>query len=157
MCFTMAYPTAVWLTAGSAPSVIAPVGLGRGPVAASSARCATRRNRFLADGVQGIMSRWFRASATVGRVGARRDEHAWSQRHLSHYLEGDLRVRARRRLERHAADCPECNRGIRALAALLRLIPGVDRPGEIRAPAGAFDRVRADAGASSDPGRRGQG
>jgi anti-sigma factor RsiW len=86
---------------------------------------------------------------------AGRDEHEWAQRHLSDYLDGDLRARARRRLERHAADCPECSRGIRALKALLRLVAGVDEPGEIRAPASAFDRVRANARASSpDPDRR---
>jgi anti-sigma factor RsiW len=86
---------------------------------------------------------------------ARRDDHEWSQRHLSHYVEGDLRSRARRRLDKHAAECPECSRGIRAIKALLRLIPGIDGRSEIRAPAGVFDRVRAEAaGSSSDPSRR---
>jgi anti-sigma factor RsiW len=84
---------------------------------------------------------------------ARRDDHDWSQRHLSHYVEGDLAARARRRLERHAAECPECSRAIRAMKALLRELPGLggERP---RAPSSAFDRVRADAGAYADePGR----
>ena len=76
---------------------------------------------------------------------ARRDDHDWSQRHLSHYVEGDLRDRARRRLERHAAECPECSRGLRAIKALLRLIPGIEGRSEVRAPAGVFDLVRADA------------
>lgn len=82
--------------------------------------------------------RWFTPSG----------DHDWSQRHLSHYLEGDLPARARRRLERHAADCPDCNRGIRAMKALLRLIAR-DRTDEIQAPASVFDRVRADATVSS--------
>lgn len=83
-----------------------------------------------------------------------RDDHEWSQRHLSHYVDGDLRARARRRLERHAAECPDCSRGIRAIKALLRLIPGLDGRGEVRAPAGVFDRVRAEAtGPPSDPSR----
>ena len=82
---------------------------------------------------------------------ARRDDHEWSQRHLSHYVEGDLRTRARRRLDRHAAECPECNRGLRAIKALLSLIPGIDGRSEIRAPGSVFDRVRADAtGPASD-------
>lgn len=101
------------------------------------------------------MSRWSRARAATVRLVGRRDEHAWAQRHLSHYLEGDLRARARRRIERHAADCPECTRGIRALKALLRLLPGVAERGKARAPAGVFDRVWADARASSpDPEQR---
>lgn len=74
----------------------------------------------------------------------RRDDHEWSQRHLSHYVEGDLRAGARRRLERHAAECPECSRGVRAIKALLRLVPGIDGHSEIRAPADPFKLVRAD-------------
>ena len=45
----------------------------------------------------------------------RADDHQWSQQHLSHYVEGDLRPRARRRLDRHARDCVDCGRGIRAI------------------------------------------
>jgi anti-sigma factor RsiW len=83
------------------------------------------------------------------RLIAPRDGHDWSQRHLSHYVEGDLAARARRRLERHAAECPECSRAIRAMKALLRQLPGLggERP---PAPSGAFDRVRADADACAD-------
>jgi hypothetical protein len=48
-------------------------------------------------------------------------------------------------LELHAAECPECNLGIRALRALLRVLRGsVDRS-DASAPAGIFDRVRAEA------------
>jgi anti-sigma factor RsiW len=83
------------------------------------------------------------------RVFARNDEHGWAQRHLSHYVEGDLRARARRRLERHAAECPECSRGIRAIKALLRLIPGLDGADDVRAPSTVYDRVRAEARTSS--------
>jgi len=75
---------------------------------------------------------------------ARAGDHDWSQRHLSHYVEGDLTARARRRLERHAADCPDCSRGIRAMKSLLGLIARIDRPGGVHAPASVFDRVRAD-------------
>jgi anti-sigma factor RsiW len=74
---------------------------------------------------------------------SRTDDHQWSQQHLSHYVEGDLRRRARRRLDRHAEDCADCGRGIRAMRALLRLIPGVEGTEAIRAPAGIFDRVRS--------------
>jgi anti-sigma factor RsiW len=80
-----------------------------------------------------------------------RDDHDWTQRHLSHYVEGDLSARARRRLEGHAADCPDCRRGIRAMKAMLRLLPGIDGRGKTRAPAGIFDRVRSDASVPRAP------
>jgi hypothetical protein len=77
------------------------------------------------------------------RLRRRRDDHAWSQEHLSHYVEGDMTWRSRMRLELHARDCPDCSLGIRALRALLRVL-GSSEPLEQRAPAGIFDRVRAD-------------
>ena len=69
-------------------------------------------------------------------------DHEWSQRHLSHYVEGDLRPRARRRLARHARDCVDCGRGIRAMRALVYAVQGLDGLAGIRAPATIFDRVR---------------
>jgi anti-sigma factor RsiW len=78
-------------------------------------------------------------------------DHDWSQRHLSHYVEGDLRSAARRRLERHARDCVECGSGIRAMRALVYAVQGLDGWAGVRAPASIFDRVRA--GGSASPGR----
>jgi hypothetical protein len=61
--------------------------------------------------------------------------------------------RNRRRLELHAKDCPDCGLGIRALRALLRLLGSSPEQAEAHAPAGIFDRVRADATrAESDHG-----
>jgi anti-sigma factor ChrR (cupin superfamily) len=79
------------------------------------------------------------------RLRNRRDDHAWSQEHLSHYVEGDMSWRRRRRLELHAEECPDCSLGIRALRALLRLLNGASERIEARAPAGIFDRVQAAA------------
>ena len=70
------------------------------------------------------------------------DDHQWSQRHLSHYVEGDLNHRARRRLDRHARDCADCGRGLRALRALVDAVRRLDGPAGGRAPATIFDRVR---------------
>jgi len=82
----------------------------------------------------------------------RTDDHKWSQQHLSHYVEGDLRRRARRRLERHARDCADCGRGIRAMRALVYTIQGLDGLVGEHAPATIFDLVhRAGAGESSSP------
>jgi Putative zinc-finger len=78
------------------------------------------------------------------RLRKRRDDHAWSQEHLSHFVEGDMSWRDARRLELHAEKCPDCSLGIRALRALLRLLDGSSEPGQARAPAGIFERVRAD-------------
>ena len=79
------------------------------------------------------------------RLRRRRDDHAWSQEHLSHYLEGDMSWRSRRRLELHAEECPDCGLGIRALRALRRVLGAPSERAEARATAGIFDRVRADA------------
>jgi len=82
----------------------------------------------------------------------RSDDHQWSQQHLSHYVEGDLSSRARRRLDRHARDCVDCGRGIRAMRALVRAARGLSGPAGARAPATIFDRVRlAGAGGSGSP------
>ena len=70
------------------------------------------------------------------------DDHEWSQRHLSHYVEGELRPRARRRLDRHARGCVDCGRGVRAMRALVYAVQGLDGLAGIRAPATIFDRVR---------------
>ncbi len=77
-------------------------------------------------------------------------EHRWSQRHLSHYVEGDLSPLARRRLDRHARDCVDCGRGIRAMRALVYALGGLGGPAGVRAPATIFARV-GPAGADGSP------
>ena len=77
------------------------------------------------------------------RVPGRTDDHGWSQQHLSHYVEGDLSPRARRRLDRHARDCVDCGRGIRAMRALVYAARGLGGPAGARAPETIFDRVRS--------------
>ena len=85
-------------------------------------------------------------------IPGRSDDHRWSQRHLSHYVEGDLRPRARRRLDRHARDCVDCARGLRAMRALVYAAQGLDGLAGVRAPAGIFDRIRpAESGGSPSP------
>ena len=72
----------------------------------------------------------------------RPSDHQWSQQHLSHYVEGQLRPRARRRLDRHARNCVDCGRGIRAMRALVHALQRLDGLVGARAPATIFDRVR---------------
>jgi anti-sigma factor RsiW len=81
----------------------------------------------------------------------RSDDHQWSQQHLSHYVDGELPLRARRRLDRHARDCVECGRGIRAMRALVYAVQGLDGLAGIRAPATIFDRVRRAAAGGPPP------
>jgi hypothetical protein len=87
-------------------------------------------------------------------MGMGRDDHQWSQQHLSHYVEGDLRLRARRRLDRHARDCVDCERGIRAMRSLVYAIPGLGGLTRVHAPATIFDRVRPTGASGSAPPRR---
>jgi hypothetical protein len=79
------------------------------------------------------------------------DDHRWSQRHLSHYVDGDLGRRARRRLDRHARDCADCGRGLRAMRALVYAVQGLDGLAGVRAPATIFDRVRLAGDGGSPP------
>jgi hypothetical protein len=63
--------------------------------------------------------------------------------------------RARRRLELHAQECPDCSLGIRALRALLRLLGSFAERTETGVPAATFDRVRGEAARTEPdaPGR----
>ena len=85
------------------------------------------------------------------RMPGRADDHLWSQRHLSHYVEGDLRPRARRRLDRHAWCCADCGRGIRAMRALVYAVHGLGGPAGVRAPETIFDRVRSGGPGGASP------
>ena len=82
-------------------------------------------------------------------VPSRSNDHEWSQQHLSHYVEGELAPRARRRLDRHARDCVECGRGIRAMRALVYAVQGLGGLAGVRAPVTIFDRVRLGASGGS--------
>jgi Putative zinc-finger len=80
----------------------------------------------------------------------RSDDHRWSQQHLSHYVEGELRSRARRRLDRHARNCVDCGRGIRAMRVLVGALHALGGPAGVPAPGTIFDRVRLS-GAGGSP------
>ncbi len=69
------------------------------------------------------------------RVRFRRD-HAWAPDHMSEYVDGELAPAGRWRMERHAGDCPECER---LLAGLRALVAGL---GRLPAPTGGADAAR---------------
>ncbi len=48
-----------------------------------------------------------------------RIDHGWTPPHASEYLDGELSAGARKRLERHVDDCPECRELLRGLKLLI--------------------------------------
>ncbi|MGH2896557.1 MAG: anti-sigma factor family protein [Solirubrobacteraceae bacterium] len=72
------------------------------------------------------------------RVQFRRD-HGWAPGHMSEYLDGELAPGGRSRMERHARDCPECER---LLAGLRAVVNGL---GRLPAPAGGAGAARITA------------
>lgn len=70
-------------------------------------------------------------------------EHRWSQRRMSDYVDGEMSPRQQRRLERHAAVCPECGPLRRALRWLVIELQELRwRPSSSVAPA-VVARLRA--------------
>lgn len=69
------------------------------------------------------------------RVRFRRD-HGWAPGRMSEYLDGELPPRAGSRMDRHMRDCPECDRlltGLRAVVGGLARVPAPDGgPGAVR-------------------------
>ncbi|HEX8051658.1 MAG TPA: zf-HC2 domain-containing protein [Thermoleophilaceae bacterium] len=75
-------------------------------------------------------------------------DHAWSQQHMSEYIDAELGARGAGRIERHTDDCPECAEllaSLRMMVATLAALPG--RPGQSVAAAvlaGVHDRLADD-------------
>jgi anti-sigma factor RsiW len=72
-----------------------------------------------------------------------RRDHRWTPSHMSAYLDSDLRSRARARLERHTAQCPECRsilEDLRHMLALLRSAPAPEPVVDVSAIASAVSR-----------------
>jgi anti-sigma factor RsiW len=60
-------------------------------------------------------------SDLVQRVRFRRD-HGWAPGQMSAYLDGEMPVPRRRRLERHTTECPECRAVLLGLRHMLTLM-----------------------------------
>jgi anti-sigma factor RsiW len=63
-------------------------------------------------------------------------DHGWAPDRMSEYLDGELAPGGRSRMERHAHDCPECER---LLAGLRAVVQGL---GRLPAPTGRVDAAR---------------
>jgi anti-sigma factor RsiW len=61
------------------------------------------------------------------RVSFRRD-HRWAPGRMSDYLDDELPAAERARMERHARDCPECERVLAGLRALVQRLAGLPAP-----------------------------
>jgi anti-sigma factor RsiW len=58
-------------------------------------------------------------------------DHRWAPGRMSAYLDDELAARGRARMERHAAECPECRAvllGLRRMLAALRAQPAPRAP-----------------------------
>ncbi len=57
-----------------------------------------------------------------------RREHRWARGRLSAYVDDELELVGRRRLERHARGCPECRPMLRSLVVVVDALRRLPRP-----------------------------
>lgn len=72
------------------------------------------------------------AQGMVGDVLWQMLDHRFTRARASEYLDGELSLEGRRRVERHASVCPQCRAFIASLRQMLEALPGVaasPRPG----------------------------
>jgi putative zinc finger protein len=55
-------------------------------------------------------------------------DHRWTPEHLSEFVDGDLSLRGRSRLQRHVDNCPDCYRALVTLQRMLDRIHRLPRP-----------------------------
>jgi anti-sigma factor RsiW len=76
-------------------------------------------------------------------------DHRWVAPRLSDYVDYELRPAQRRRVERHAAICPECGPALRGLLIVVQALRGLGRrPTRSVAPA-VIDRLRHEDAATA--------
>jgi anti-sigma factor RsiW len=68
-------------------------------------------------------------------------DHRWTPPHMSAYLDSELPGRARNRLERHTAQCPQCRSVLDDLRDMLTLLQGAPPPQPTAAVAGITSAV----------------
>ena len=66
-------------------------------------------------------------------------DHRFARSRLSDYVERELDASARRRIERHLDECPECDAAVRTLRAMLSALALLRQ----RVPAGVAEAVQA--------------
>lgn len=66
-------------------------------------------------------------SNVLHQVRFRRD-HRWAPAHMSAYLDNELLSRAKARMERHTAECPECRGVLHSLRRMLGVLERAPQP-----------------------------
>jgi anti-sigma factor RsiW len=70
-------------------------------------------------------------------------DHRWVPGHMSAYVDGELAMRSRARIERHIVECPECRAVLRSLRRMLGLLQGLPRASATREAPDIAAAVRA--------------
>ena len=55
-------------------------------------------------------------------------DHRWAPGHMSDYLDGELSLSQRRRMQQHAQECPDCRRHLAMLRRMLTALHGLAPP-----------------------------
>jgi len=55
-------------------------------------------------------------------------DHRWSHRHMSEYIEGEMRADESRRVERHMGECLECRALLASLQMMSSALAGLSGP-----------------------------
>ncbi len=72
-------------------------------------------------------------------------EHRWTRRRLADYLDESLAPAKRRRVERHAAGCPQCGPLLRSLAIVIATLRSLGRGNRRSVAPAVIDRLRREA------------
>lgn len=83
------------------------------------------------------------------RARAKRD-HRWAPGRMSDYLDGELTVRSRSRLEDHVRECEECRGLLHGLRRMIETLRGVAPPADRPDPREMALRVRERLGERPD-------
>ena len=79
-------------------------------------------------------------------------DHQFAQRRLSAYVDDELSAPDRRRVARHAAECPDCGPLLRGLFQLREALQAIDRASDVRASVvpQVLERVRREPAPRAD-------
>jgi anti-sigma factor RsiW len=77
-------------------------------------------------------------------------DHRWSQRHMSEYIDAEMRAGETRRIERHTRVCPECRALLATLQTMISALAGLSAPPEEPVAGAVVARVHEQLAADDD-------